>query len=101
MTKKKKKKKLKDFLTYGDQNGLTKLDVLYALEQVILEHGLYDEAIKRLDKETKESNDYLFENFCQDCGVPKEKKVKLKDFTDGDGNTVKLCGPCHKRAGKG
>ena len=67
--------KVLDFLTYGDQNGLTKLEVLYVLEQVVLDAGLYDTAKAKLDEAIEESNSHVI---CEECGVQTKEVEESK-----------------------
>jgi hypothetical protein len=42
--------KFESLITYGDMEGLTKLEILLALDEVVLEAGLYEKARAKLDE---------------------------------------------------
>lgn len=50
-----------DFATHGDINGLTKLEVILALEEFIEKKGLRKEALAKLDTVAEESNKLVCE----------------------------------------
>ena len=54
--------KVESLFTYGEVNGLTKLEILLGLEEVVIENGLYDKAKERLDKMVAENEKFFEEH---------------------------------------
>ena len=50
-----------DYLVLGDVEGLTKLEVLYVLQDVIVENGLHEKAVAAIKQAAEESNARLLE----------------------------------------
>jgi len=61
-----------DFLTYGDVKGLTKLEIVLALEEVVLEHNLYQQAMDKLNERADENNKIPCE-LCTDTETEKSE----------------------------
>ena len=55
-----------DFATYGDMEGLTKLEVIIALEELIDEKGLRKEALAKIESFAEDNNF----DICDDCELP-------------------------------